>query len=101
MPNQGSKKLLAVVEDLLFAVKIGDAAKRNGLEAVFVKTTDDALANAKLKPLLVIVDLNINRLEPVELIRQLKEGETKSVPLLAFVSHVQGELKQRAHDAGS
>ncbi len=100
MPNRGNKKLLAVVEDLLFAVKIGDAAKRSGLEAVFVKTEEDAIANAKLQPLLIILDLNINRVEPVELIRKLKDGDTKQIPLIAFVSHVQGDLKQQAHDAG-
>ena len=100
MPNQETKKLLAIVEDLMFAVKIGDAAKRSGLQAVFVKTEEDALTNASLSPLLVVLDLNLARVHPVELIRTLKTGDAKHIPLIAFVSHVQGELKQQAQDAG-
>ena len=42
MPTQGSKRVLTVIEDLLFTVKIADAAKRNGLQAQFVKTEQDA-----------------------------------------------------------
>jgi len=90
-----------VVEDLLFVVKIADAAKRSGLEAQFVKTEQDALAAAEANPLLVIVDLNANSVDPIDLISKLKGTERKKLPVIAFVSHVQGELKQRAHDAGA
>jgi CheY-like chemotaxis protein len=100
MPNSGNKRILAVIEDLLFTVKIADAAKRSGLQAQFVKTEQDALAAAAEPPLLVILDLNINAVNPIELIAKLKETGRK-VPVIAFVSHVQGELKQQAHDAGA
>ena len=100
MPNQNKKRVLAVLQDLLFTVKIADAAKRNGLGVQFVKTHDEAIAAAQDQPLLIIMDLNAN-LDPVELIRELKAGETSKVPVIAFVSHVQGELKQQAHDAGA
>ena len=99
MPNQGNKKVLAVIEDLLFTVKIADAAKRNGLQTQFVKTEQDAIAAAADKPLLVILDLNINSVDPVAIIPKLKE--LGRIPILAFVSHVQGELKQKAHEAGA
>ncbi len=101
MPVQGNKRVLGVVEDLLFVVKIQDAAKRSGLEAQFVKTEPDALAAVVDPPLLVIIDLNANSVDPVDLIQKIKAGERKKVPVIAFVSHVQGELKQRAHDAGA
>lgn len=102
MPIQGNKRVLVVVEDLLFVVKIADAAKRSGLDAQFVKTEQDALASAAAEPpLLVIVDLNANSVDPIDLITKLKNGERKKMPVIAFVSHVQGELKQRAHDAGA
>lgn len=99
MPNQGNKKVLAVIDDLLFTVKIADAAKRNGLQAQFVKSEADALAAAAEKPMLVIVDLNANSVDPVALIPKLKE--LGRIPVIAFVSHVQGELKQKAHEAGA
>lgn len=101
MPIQGNKRVLVVVEDLLFIVKIADAAKRSGLEAQFVKNEPDALAAIVELPLLVIVDLNANSVDPIDLITKLKVGDRRRLPVIAFVSHVQGELKQRAHDAGA
>lgn len=100
MPNQ-NKRVLVVVEDLLFVVKINDAAKRSGLEAQVVKTEQDAIAGAASNPLLVIVDLNANSIDAIQLISTLKSGDQKKLPVIAFVSHVQGELKQKAHDAGA
>ncbi len=101
MSNQGSKQILVAVDDLMFAVKITDAAKRTGLQATFVKTAEDALTQASTSPLLIILDLNNRSIEPLGLIRDLKAGVDKSIPILAFVSHVQGELKQQAQDAGA
>lgn len=101
MPNQVKKRVLALVEDLLFTVKIADAAKRNGLEAQFAKTEADAVSGLEQNPLLVILDLNINFADPIELIRKLKNAEGVRPSIIAFVSHVQGELKQKAHDAGA
>jgi CheY-like chemotaxis protein len=99
MPNQGNKRVLVVIEDLLFTVKIADAAKRNGLQTQFVKTEQDAIAAAAEKPMLVILDLNANSVDPISLIPKLKE--LGKIPVIAFVSHVQGELKQKAHEAGA
>lgn len=99
MAQTGNKKVLAVIEDLLFTVKISDAAKRNGLQVQFSKNEAEALTAAAEKPMLVIVDLNINSVDPVALIPRIKEHGR--IPIIAFVSHVQGELKQRAHDAGA
>jgi len=101
MPKQ-DKKVLAVVDDLLFTVKISDAAKRAGLTPEFVKSEQDLMEKAKLQPLLIILDLNAGSVQPVEVITKLKESpETKGVSLIAFLSHVQGELKQQAHEAGA
>lgn len=101
MPKQ-DKTLLAVVDDLLFTVKISDAAKRAGLLAQFVKSEQDVMERAKEKPLLIILDLNAASVKPVDLITKLKESpETKGVSLIAYLSHVQGELKQQAHEAGA
>ena len=42
-----SKKVLAVLEDLFFTVKINEAAKRAGLPITFVKSEQDVLEQAK------------------------------------------------------
>lgn len=96
------KKVLAVLEDLLFTVKITDAAKRAGLEIEIVKSEKDVLDKAKEHPLLIIVDLNCTCVQPLRLITKLKGSpETKSISVIGFLSHVQGELKQKAHEAGA
>ena len=41
-----NNKVLAVVEDLFFTVKINEAAKRAGLPVTFVKSQRDAIDQA-------------------------------------------------------
>jgi len=103
MHTRDKKKILAVVDDLLFTVKINDAAKRVGVDVEFLKSERDVLEKAKSdKPLLIILDLNNNSVEPLHLISQLKEHEDlKKISLIGYLSHVQGELKQKAHEAGA
>ena len=103
MHQHDKKKVLAVVDDLLFTVKINDAAKRVGLNVEFVKSEKDVVEKAKHeKPLLIILDLNNNSVEPLQLISRLKgDGELKAISLIGYLSHVQGELKQKAHEAGA
>ncbi len=101
MPKPEKKRVLAVLEDLLFTVKINDVAKRIGLEVDFVKSEQDALDKAKEDPLLIILDLNANSVAAIDLIQKLKaDSHTKRTTLIGYVSHVQGELKQQAHEAG-
>ncbi len=103
MHTREKKKILAVVDDLLFTVKISDAAKRVGLDVQFLKSEHDVLEEAKHeKPLLIILDLNNNSVEPLDLISKLKgDGHLKGISLIGYLSHVQGELKQKAHEAGA
>jgi PleD family two-component response regulator len=96
------RKVLAVVDDLLFTVKINDAAKRAGLDAQFIKSEKDLLDKAEEKPLLIILDLNATSVHPLNLISKLKgNGDLKNVSVIGFLSHVQGELKQKAQEAGA
>ncbi|MGI8962539.1 MAG: response regulator [Bryobacteraceae bacterium] len=96
-----TKKIVAVVSDLMFTVKIQEAAKRAGVQAVFVKSENEALAEAKQSPAVIILDLNNSTLNPLDVIAKLKNDETTSkVSLLGFVSHVQADLKQAAEEKG-
>jgi PleD family two-component response regulator len=100
MPD--SKIILALVGDLMFTVKITEAAKRNGMQVEYVKTDADLLEKARQRPRLVVMDLNIHTAEPVELIQKLKaDAELQSISILGYVSHVQGDLKLKAQEAGA
>ena len=103
MQKHGKKKILAVVEDLLFTVKISDAAKRAGLEVEFVKSERDVIEKATAeKPLLIILDLNFSAVQPLKLISKMKSnGDMKQISVIGYLSHVQGELKQQAQEAGA
>jgi CheY-like chemotaxis protein len=94
-------KILAVMSDLFFSVKINDAAKKLGMTAEFVKDNALALEKAKLKPPLIILDLNCDAADPLGLIAAIKGApDTAEIPLIGFISHVQTQLKQRAQEIG-
>jgi PleD family two-component response regulator len=60
-----------------------------------------ALAKAHALPSLIIFDLNFESVNPLDIISKLKgNAELKNISLLGYLSHVQGELKQKAHDTG-
>jgi PleD family two-component response regulator len=99
--TNAKKKVVAVLSDLMFTVKIQEAAKRAGLEPVFVNSQKDALTQAKERPAVMIFDLNNASIAPLDVISQLKSNEeTSKVSLVGFVSHVQADLKQAAQQKG-
>ena len=92
---------MAVLEDLFFTVKINESAKRAGLPIEFVKSETDALEKAQAHPSVILIDLNYAGIDPLGLVAKLKaDPNTKPVPLIGYLSHVQGELKQQAQQAG-
>ena len=98
---ENGKKVIGVLRDLMFRVKIQAAAKQAGLEPVFVESQRDALARAREDPAVIILDLNEAAVEPLDTITKLKSDEqTRGVKLLCFVSHVQVDLKQAAQERG-
>ena len=101
MQELGKRKVLAVLDDLFFRVKIEAAAKQEGIEVDFVQTEKDVFAKASEDPLLIILDLNCLSVQPLSLIAALKASDgTKGISLLGYVSHVQEELKRKALDMG-
>ena len=53
------------------------------------------------QPALIICDLHVTRIDPIELAKLLKaEAGLCSIPLLGFFSHVQTELQHQAEQAG-
>jgi len=93
--------VLAIVDDLFFASKIREAARHAGATVDFASGEQQALEFASRKPSLVIVDLNLNRLNPPELIGRLRtHPDLTAATILGFFSHVDADLKLRAEQAG-
>ena len=100
MPNQ-ARKILAVMTDLYFLVKITDMAKKFGMVVETVKDKESALEKVKSKPSVVIFDLNYEAADPIGIIQAIKaDPEMKRVSTIGFVSHVQTDLKLKAQESG-
>ena len=90
---------LAFIDDLFFQAKLVETAKQLGME-LRACSTPDAL-NSELvhgAPNLALVDLNAKS-DPFAAIAQLK-SQAPATPIIAFVSHVQLDLMERARAAG-
>jgi len=95
------KKVVAVLDDLMFTVKINEAAKRLGFQIVFVKTETDVYEQAKQHPSLIILDLNCTAVPMLKVAQKLKSDPAyKGISVIAELSHVQVDLKQEAQNAG-
>jgi len=92
-------QVVALVDDLFFQAKMLETAKQLGVE-LRTCTTPDALAAeiAGATPKLIVVDLNA-RGNPLEAIERM-HAIGSNIPLIAFLSHVQVELAERARAAG-
>jgi len=88
-------KIAVLVDDLFFSSKISATAKLVGSEIVFSRTAESVPADVGR----ICVDLNAATFNPVEEIRKLKT--THSAPVVAYLSHVQVDLKRKAEEAGA
>lgn len=97
-------KIYAFIDDLFFLAKIQEVGKKLNVKVEFVKSEKDLPAkagdDAEEKPSLIIVDLNSNSIKPVPLITKLRSKFKKFTSIVGFVSHVQGDLKVKAQEAG-
>ena len=84
--------------------KIQETARKLNVKVEFVKTDKDLMEkmqqNGEEKPSLIIFDLNNNGVKPLTLIPKLKSKLKKGTSIIGFLSHVQGDLKQKAHEVG-
>jgi CheY-like chemotaxis protein len=96
-------RIFAFVEDLFFVAKIQEIARKLNVKVEFVKTDKDIAEkteNTEEKPSLIIVDLNSNGIKPLPVITKMRSKYKKSTSIVGFVSHVQGDLKVKAQEAG-
>lgn len=95
-----SRRVLIVVDDLFFLTRIQATAAQAGVTVESCPPEALAARCAAAPPDLVMMDLH-GAGDPLERARELKrESATASIPIVAFYSHVEGELRKRALEAG-
>ncbi len=102
--EDANSRIFAFVDDLFFLAKIQETARKLNVKVEFVKSEKNLLdrmnQNGEEKPSLIIFDLNNANAKPLALIPKLKSKLKKGTSIIGFLSHVQGDLKQKAHEVG-
>jgi hypothetical protein len=102
--EDSNSRIFAFVEDLFFLAKIQETARKMNVKVEFVKTEKELLdrikENGEEKPSLIIFDLNNANAKPLTTIPKLKSKLKKGTSFIGFLSHIQGELKLKAQEAG-
>jgi DNA-binding NarL/FixJ family response regulator len=95
-----SKTIVACVEDLFFRSKIEATARHLNVPVRFtdVRGLFPALAEGQAAALLLELSANGETLDAVRKLR--REKETRDLPIVGFLSHVDRELARDAESAG-
>lgn len=99
-------RIFALVDDLFFLAKIQEVSRKLNVKVEFIKSEKDigekeGPEEAEGRPSLIIVDLNSNSIKPLPTISKLRaKFKNKATSIVGFVSHVQGDLKVKAQEAG-
>ena len=99
-------RIFCFIEDLFFQAKIQETARKLGIKVEFVKgDSKETLARMTEapeaeRPTLVVFDLNNLNAKPMTLIPKLKAKLKKATSIIGFLSHLQGDLKLKAIEAG-
>jgi len=94
--------ILAILDDLMFTSKIKTAASQLGVPVIFSRSSAAAIDEMrKNSPSLVILDLNNPRTDPLGIVATMKgDAALASIPIVGYVSHVQGDVIDAARRAG-
>ena len=102
--GDANSRIFAFIEDLFFMAKIQETARKLNVKLEFVKSeadlTDRLKLNGEEKPSLIIFDLNNANAKPLTTVPRLKNKLKKGTSFIGFLSHIQGELKLKAQEAG-
>jgi CheY-like chemotaxis protein len=98
-------RVFCIIEDLFVTAKITEAARKLGVKVAFIKGEKDDIARITdapegERPNLVILDLNNANAKPLTVIPKIRAKLKKSVAIVGFLSHLQGDLKAKAVEAG-
>jgi CheY-like chemotaxis protein len=91
--------VLAYLDDIFFQAKVTETARQLGIGLQTCTNAPAFAAELALnKPRLIVIDLNA-RANPFEAI-EIAKDRGQDVPLIAFLSHVQTDLAEKARAAG-
>jgi CheY-like chemotaxis protein len=97
-------RIVCFIDDLFFLAKIQETARKLGIKVEFAKaekeTLDRLTREDEQKPSLIIFDLNNANAKPLTTIPKLKNKLKKQTSIVGFLSHLQGDLKMKAQEAG-
>jgi hypothetical protein len=104
-PTNAPARIFCFIEDLFFNAKINETSKKLGIKVEFIKGDKDGIARLidneeEVTPHLIVFDLNNVSAKPMTLIPKLKSKYKKAVSIIGFLSHIQGDLKLKAIEAG-
>ncbi len=105
IPEDAPTKIFFFIEDLFFIAKIQETARKLGVKVAFVKNDKESIAQLtggeeEDRPGLIVFDLNNANAKPLTLIPKLKTKLKRSTSIVGFLSHLQGDLKAKAVEAG-
>ena len=105
IPEDAPTKIFFFIDDLFFIAKIQETARKLGVKVAFVKNEKEELAKLtggeeEDRPGLIVFDLNNANAKPLTLIPKLKAKLKRSTSIVGFLSHLQGDLKAKAVEAG-
>jgi len=98
-------RIFCFIEDLFVAAKIQETARKLGVKVEFSKGDKEAVARIcdvpeADRPALLVFDLNNVNAKPMTLIPKFKTKFKKATSIVGFLSHLQGDLKMKAVEAG-
>ena len=97
-------RIFCLIDDLFFLAKIQEVSRKLNVKVEFVKSEKEfdekEGSEGEDKPSLIIVDLNSNSIKPLSVVSKLKSKFKKTTSIVGFLSHVQGDLKVKAQEAG-
>jgi hypothetical protein len=104
IPEGAQTHIYFFIEELFFIAKIQEIAKKLGVKVSFIKNEKEAIAaltdGEENKPALIVFDLNNANAKPLTLIPKLKTKLKRTASIVGFLSHLQGDLKAKAVEAG-
>lgn len=93
------KSVVVVIDDLFFRAKVAETAKAFGVEVRAVRSPEEL--DAGELPGIVFVDLEADRLKPIDIIRAVKrDPRLRAVPVIGYYPHARVDLKEAALAAG-
>ena len=97
-------RIFCFIEDLFFLAKIQETSRKLGIKVSFVKADKEVIArltdSEHDRPSLIVFDLNNANAKPLTLIPKLRTKLKKGTSIIGFLSHLQGDLKAKAIEAG-